>query len=130
MQSVDEPPVVDVHPVDVSNVDVTKDGASSSASVSPRPNSDVLGSNGAELFQKNLMTAREDIEQDILDEATENLADAVSRISCDSFLKLSSTGLEKFVMNAFKTKSFARFSSLSHVMVLSLTKLQKVLHNA
>ena len=32
-------------------------------------------------------------------------------------------------MNAFKTKSFARFSSLSHVMFLSLTKLQKVLRN-
>ena len=32
----------------MSNVDVTKDGASSSASVSPGPNSDVLGSNGVE----------------------------------------------------------------------------------
>lgn len=64
---------------------------------------------------RNLMTPREDIEQDILDKATENLADAVSRISCDSFLKSSLSGLEKFVMNAFKTKSFARFSSLSHV---------------
>ena len=30
------------------NVDVTKDGASSSASVSPGPNYDVLGSSGAE----------------------------------------------------------------------------------
>ena len=132
LPSVDEPPVVDVvavDPVDVSNFDVTKDGASSSASVSPGPNSDLLGSNGAELFRKNLMTPREDIEQDILNRATENLADAVSIINCDSFLKLSSSGLEKFVMNAFKTKSFARFSSLSHVMFLSLTKLQKVLRN-
>ena len=33
----------------------------------------------------------------------------------DSFLKSSLSGLETFVMNAFKTKSFARFSSLSHV---------------
>ena len=83
LPSVDEAPVVDVvavDPVDVTNVDVTKNGASSSASVSPGPNSDVLGSNRAELFRKNLMTPREDIEQDILNRATENLADAVFRI--------------------------------------------------
>ena len=145
LPSVDEPPV-DVL-VDVSNVDVPvinissisepvasemasfEDDASSRVSVSSESNSDVLGSNGAELFRKNLMTPREDIDQDILDRATENLADAVSRISCDSFLKMSSSGLEKFVMNAFKTKSFAKISSLSNVMVLSLTKLQKVLRS-
>ena len=71
------------------------------------------------------MTPRGDIAQDILDKVTENLADAVSRISCDSFLKSSSSGLEKFVMNAFKTESFARFSSLSLVMVLSLTRVNR-----
>ena len=137
---------VAVDPVAVLNVPVTnnspisepvasemvsfKDGSSSrSSSLSSGTNSDVLGSSGVDLFRQNLMTSRENIEQDILDRATEDLADAVSNISRASFLKLTSSGLEKFVMNAFKTKGFAKNSRLSHVMVLSVTKLQKVLRN-
>ena len=117
LPSVDKPPVA-VDPVDVSNVVTnissvsepaasetvpSKDDASSSAS-----NSEVLGLNGADLFRQNSMTHREGIEEDVLERATEDLANAVSKISRDSFLKLSASGLEKFVVNAFRTKSFVK----------------------
>ena len=99
----EELPSVAVDPVYVSNVDVPvtnnssvsepaasetvsfKDDALSSASASSGSNSDVLGSNGAELFRKSLMTPREDIEQDILVRATENLAEAISKTSRNFF---------------------------------------------
>ena len=138
LPSADKPPVV-VDPVDVSNVVTkifsvselaasetvpSKDDASSSAS-----NSDFLGLNGADLFRQNSMTHREGLEDDVLERATEDLADAISKTSRDSFLKLSASGLEKFVVNAFRTKSFVKNSRLSHAMVLNLTKFQKVLRN-
>ena len=116
-ESASVPPV---DPVDVSNVVTnissvsepaasetvpSNDAASSSAS-----NSEVLGLNGAELFRQHSMTHRERIEEDVLERATEDLANAVSKISRDSFLKLSASGLEKFVVNAFRTKSFVKNS--------------------
>ena len=108
LPSVDKSPVdvVAVDPVDASIVDVPvtnnssvseptasetvffKDDASSSTSTSSGLNSDILGLNGVDLFQQNLMTHREGIDQDILDKAPEDLADATSKINRDSFFEI------------------------------------------
>ena len=108
-----------------------KDDAQSSASASSGSNSNVLGLNGVELFRQNLAQPRGDtsLHWDIWDRATENLAYAVSKINRDSFLKLSSDGLEKFIVNALVSKRMARNSNLRFLLKLSLSKLQKVLRN-
>ena len=133
-----------VDPVVVSNVDVPtnissvsepaasetvsfKDDALSSVSASSGSNSDVLGPNGALLFQQNLKTKSPGIAQDFWDRTADDLANAVSKISRDSFLDMSSSSLEKFIVNASRIKSFAKSSNLFLLMLFSLTKLQKVL---
>ena len=65
--------------------------------------------------------------QDIWDRTADDLANAVSKISRDSFLEMSSSSLEKFIANASRIKSFAKSSNLFLLMLFSLTKLQKVL---
>ena len=133
-------------PVVVSNVDVPtnissvsepaayetvsfKDDALSSVSTSSGSNSDVLGPNGAFLFRQNLKTKSVSIPLDIWDRTADDLANAVSKISRDSFLDMSSSSLEIFIVNASRIKNIAKSSNLFLLMLFSLTKLQKVLRN-
>ena len=91
-------------------------------------NSDTLGSNGALLFRQNLKRKGSHIAQDIWDRVTEDLAYAVSKKSRASFLEMSSSDLERFIVNA--SGRIVRNSSLFHLMLFSLTRFREALRNA
>ena len=135
---VDKPraPPVDKPPVDVpatNNSSVSEPAASGTASpegdaLSSGSNSDTLGSNGALLFRQNLKRKGSHIAQDIWDRVTGDLAYAISKKSRASFLEMSSSDLERFIVNA--SGRSVRNSSLFLLMLFSLTRFREALRNA
>ena len=133
---VDKPraPPVDKPPVDVpatNNSSVSEPAASGTASLeddalSPGSNSDILGSNGALLFRQSLKRKSSHIAQDIWDRVTEDLAYAVSKKSCGFFLEMSSSDLERFIVNA--SRKVVKNSSLFLLMLFSLTRFKEALY--
>ena len=91
-------------------------------------NSDTLGSNGALLFRQNLKRKGSHIAQDIWDRVTEDLAYAVSKKSRASFLEMSSSDLERFIVNA--SGRIVRNSNLFLLMLFSITRFREALRNA
>ena len=91
--------------------------------LSPGSNSDILGLNGMLLFRQSLKRKSSHIAQDIWDRVTEDLAYAVSKKSRAFFLEMSSSDLERFIVNA--SRKVVKNSSLFLLMLFSLTRFKE-----
>ena len=96
--------------------------------LSPGSNSDILGSNSALLFRQSLKRKSSHIAKDIWDRVTEDLAYAVSKKRRAFILEMSSSDLERFIVNA--SRKVAKNSSLFLLMLFSLTRFKEALSNA